>query len=87
MTAPARQRIPAWVKTAYSCFVAILAPCYRATYTHWDFLYCCDLALRVTTAAVWIESPLLVRMQAGAIALPQLLWVIDLLCGSWRACT
>jgi hypothetical protein len=80
MTAPVRQRIPTWVKFAYSSFVAILVPCYWVTYTPWNFLYFCDVALLVTAVAIWIESPLLVSMEAVAITLPQTLWVIDLLC-------
>jgi hypothetical protein len=65
---------------AYSSFVAILVPCYWVTYTPWNFLYFCDIALLVTVVAIWIESRLLVSMQAVAITLPQILWVIDLLC-------
>src|SRR6266511_2581845 len=80
MTTVAGQRIPIWVKVAYSSFVAILVPCYWMTYSPWNFLYFCDVALLVTAVAMWIESPLLVSMQAVAITLPQMLWVIDLLC-------
>ena len=80
MTTSADRRIPMWVKVAYTTFVAVLVPCYWVTYTPWNFLYFCDIALLVTTVAVWVESPLLVSMQAVAITLPQLLWVVDLLC-------
>ncbi len=80
MTTVAGQRIPTWVKLAYSSFVAILVPCYWMTYSPWNFLYFCDVALLVTVVAIWIESPLLVSMQAVAITLPQMLWVVDLLC-------
>ena len=80
MTTAARHRIPTWLKVAYSSFVAILVPCYWVAYTPWNFLYFCDVALLVTGVAIWMESPLLVSMQAVAITLPQILWVIDLLC-------
>jgi hypothetical protein len=80
MITVARQRIPTWVKVAYSVFVGIVVPCYWITYTPWNFLYFCDIALLVTAVAIWIESPLLVGTQAVAITLPQMLWVIDLLC-------
>ncbi|HEV8438601.1 MAG TPA: hypothetical protein VGT40_10945 [Methylomirabilota bacterium] len=73
-------RIPTWVKVAYSCFVAIVVPCYWVTYTPWNFLYFCDVALLATAVAIWVESSLLLSMQAVAITLPQTLWVIDLLC-------
>jgi hypothetical protein len=78
-TVPNR-RIPNWVKVVYSAFVAVLVPSYWVTYSPWNFLYFCDVALLVTAVAIWIESPLLVSMQAVAITLPQLLWVVDLLC-------
>jgi hypothetical protein len=80
MSTRATRRIPRWVKLAYTVFVAILVPCYWVTYTPWNFLYFCDIALLVTGVAIWIESPLLVSMQAVAITLPQMLWVVDLLC-------
>jgi len=80
MTTPAHRRIPIWVKVAYSAYVAVVVPCYWVAYTPWNFLYFCDIALLVTAVAIWIESPLLVSMQAVAITLPQILWVVDLLC-------
>ena len=80
MTMVTNRRIPTWVKVAYSVFVAIVVPCYWVTYSPWNFLYFCDIALLVTGVAIWIESPLLVSMQAVAITVPQLLWVIDFLC-------
>ena len=80
MTTPADRRIPIWIKVAYSAYVAVVVPCYWVAYTPWNFLYFCDIALLVTAGAIWIESPLLVSMQAVAITLPQILWVVDLLC-------
>jgi hypothetical protein len=80
MTTRADRRIPIWVKVAYSAYVAVVVPCYWVAYTPWNFLYFCDIALLVTAVAIWIESPLLVSMQAVAITLPQILWVVDLLC-------
>jgi hypothetical protein len=80
MTTGTKRRIPSWVKVAYSVFVAVLVPCYWVTYSPWNFLYFCDIALLVTAVAIWIESPLLVSMQAVAIVLPQMLWVVDFLC-------
>jgi hypothetical protein len=47
------------------------------TYTPWNFLYFCDIALLVTLPALWLESPFLVSTQTVAILLPQTLWVID----------
>ena len=80
MTTPEGRRIPIWVKVAYSAYVVVLVPCYWVAYTPWNFLYFCDIALLVIAVAIWIESPLLVSMQAVAITVPQILWVVDLLC-------
>ena len=73
------RHLPIWLKIGYSAFVAALVPCYWATYGPWNFLFVCDVALLVTVAALWRESPLLVSMQAVAITLPQALWLLDLL--------
>ena len=75
-----RPAIPLWVKVVYSGFVAILVPFYWVTYSPWNFLYFCDIALLVTAVAIWIESPLLISMQALAIMVLQLIWVVDFLC-------
>src|SRR6476646_2546322 len=80
MKAEVNGGIPYWVKVAYFAFVAVLVPSYWVTYSPWNFLYFCDVALLVTAVAIWIESPLLVSMQAVAITLPQILWVVDFLC-------
>jgi hypothetical protein len=69
--------IPLWVKIPYTTFVAVLVPYYWRTYGPANFLWFCDIALLVTLAALWLESPFLFSMQAVAIALPQLLWVVD----------
>ena len=79
MTIPTHARVPLWIKLFYSAFVAVLVPLYWMTYGPWNFLYFCDIALLVTAAALWIESPLLISMQAVAIMAPQMLWVLDLL--------
>jgi len=71
------QRIPLALKIAYTAFVAVLVPYYWVTYTPWNFLYLCDVALLVTLAALWLESPFLASTQAVAILLPQALWVVD----------
>ena len=80
MTTVTNRGIPIGVKLAYSAFVAVLVPSYWVTYSPWNFLYFCDIALLVTGVAIWIESPLLVSTQAVAITVPQTLWVVDFLC-------
>src|SRR5437588_10712575 len=80
MTRMTQRRVPLGVKLAYSAFVVLLVPFYWVTYSPWNFLYFCDLALLITGVAIWIESSVLVSMQAVAITAPQMLWVVDLLC-------
>ena len=70
-------RIPLWLKVAYSAFVAVLVPYYWRTYGPVNFLWFCDIALLVTLPALWLENAFLFSMQAVAIVLPQLLWVVD----------
>ena len=70
-------KIPLSLKLPYTAFVAVLVPYYWRTYGPLNFLWFCDVALLVTLVALWRESPFLFSMQAVAIALPQLLWVVD----------
>jgi hypothetical protein len=74
-----RRTIPLWVKVVYTAFVAVLVPFYLLEYGPTNFLYFCDVALLMTLAAVWLESPLLASMPAVGILLPQALWQIDFL--------
>jgi hypothetical protein len=76
-----RARIPTWLKVGYTAFVAVLVPYYWRTYGPVNFLWFCDIALLVTVVALWLESPFLFGMEAVAITLPQLLWVVDFTAG------
>src|SRR5262245_15300524 len=71
------QRLPLWLKLAYTAFMAVLIPVYWYYYGPTNFLYFCDVALFLTLAGVWLESPLLISMCAVGILAPQALWVID----------
>jgi hypothetical protein len=74
---PLHGKIPLWLKVAYTAFTAILIPFYWVQYGPANFLWFCDVALLVTLAALWLESPFLASMQAVGIVLPQLLWAAD----------
>ena len=74
-----KPRIPLWLKLAYSAFMAVLLPVYLHYYGPTNFLYFCDVALILTLAGIWLESPLLISMCAVGILAPQALWVIDFL--------
>jgi hypothetical protein len=75
----ANRRIPLWVKLVYTSVVGVVVPYFWVTYTPWNFLYFCDIALLTTCLGMWLESPLLISMQAIGITLPQMLWVVDYL--------
>src|SRR4051812_1875043 len=70
--------IPLAVKLAYTLFVLVMASFYLPQYGPLNFLWFCDVALLVTGVGIWLESPLLISMQAVAITLPQIAWCIDL---------
>lgn len=74
-------RLPLALKLAYSAFMAVLIPVYLVNYGPTNFVYFCDLALLLTLAGVWLESPLLVSMPTVGILAPQILWVVDFLFG------
>ncbi len=47
-----RHRIPLALKLAYTAFVAVLVPYYWVTYSPWNFLFFCDVALLIALAAL-----------------------------------
>ena len=57
--------------------MAVLIPVYLHRYGWTNFLYFCDIALVLTLAGLWIDSPLLISMSAVGILLPQLFWAFD----------
>jgi hypothetical protein len=77
--AQSTNRLPLWLKLAYTAFMAVLVPVYWRNYGPTNFFYFCDVALIITLVAVWIESPLLVSMCAVGILASQALWVVDFL--------
>ncbi len=76
-----RPRIPIALKLAFTAFLCVLVPYYWTAYTPWNFLFFCDVALLMTLAALWLESPLLSSICAVGITIPQALWVLDFLTG------
>ena len=76
-TEPTANKIPLWLKIAYTAFLAVMVPFYWVNYGPSNFLWFCDVALAVTLVAIWKESAFLTSMQAVAIIFPQTMWVID----------
>jgi hypothetical protein len=74
-------RIPGWLKVAYTAFMAVLVPVYWINYGPTNFLYFCDIALFFTLVAIWTESRILTSIPTVGILLPQLLWCLDFACG------
>jgi hypothetical protein len=77
----AGRRIPLWAKLAFTAFMAVLVPSYVHFYGPTNFLYFCDVALFVTLAAMWTESPLLASIAAVNVLLPQIMWCADFVAG------
>jgi hypothetical protein len=74
---PAVRRIPVWIKVAYTAFCAVLVPVYLRSYGPSNFLFFCDVALLLTLAGMWLESPLVISMCCVGILLPQMFWLVD----------
>ena len=75
---PAAQSLPLWLKIVYALFVCVLIPTYWYHYGFADsFLWISSLALLITLAAVWLESPLLASMQLVSALLLELMWTFD----------
>jgi hypothetical protein len=72
-------RLPLWLKLAYTAFMAVFVPVYWQHYGPTNFLYFCDVALIITLVGIWIENPFMISMCAVGILVPQALWVIDFL--------
>ena len=77
IVAPASTRVPLWLKLAFTAFMFVLVPVYWTYYGPTNFLYFCDIALLLTLAGLWLNSPLLISMCAVGLLAPQTLWVVD----------
>jgi hypothetical protein len=79
--ASSSHKLPIQLKIALTVFVSVLIPVYLVApdYGPQNFLYLCDIALFFTAVALWLESRLLLSMQAVGILVVQVLWTIDYL--------
>jgi hypothetical protein len=73
--------VPIPLKLGYTAFVVLLVPIYWRAYGAANFLWFSDIALLVTAAALWLESPLLASMQAVSVLILELAWIVDYLIG------
>jgi hypothetical protein len=74
---PAAALIPLWIKVAHTIIVLITVAVYAVKYPVGNFLWLSDIALLVTAAALWLESPLLASMMAVGTLLPEMLWNVS----------
>src|SRR5205085_5531443 len=72
------RRVPLWLKVAYTTFVVVIIRPYLRQYGWRNFLWFSDVALFATVPALWLESPLLVSMQAVSVTIPETGWTLDL---------
>jgi len=72
-------QIPFLLTLSCTLFVAILVPIYWWYYGPSNFLWFSDLALFITTAALWLESPLLASTQVLSVGFLEMIWLADFL--------
>lgn len=77
MVGAAPARIPLGLKLAFTAFMAVMVPFYWITYGPTNFLYFCDVAMFLTLAALWTESPLAASIPAVGLIFPQAVWCVD----------
>ena len=70
--------VPVWLKLLATGWLLVWVPVYWHAHGPANFLWFCDLANFVLTAALWLESPLLLSTQAVSVLLVQLLWIADI---------
>ncbi|MFC0446118.1 hypothetical protein ACFOD1_00555 [Pseudidiomarina halophila] len=76
------QRIPLWLKVAYTLMVAVIIPVYWHTLGPTNFLWFSDIALILMVPALWWENRLLASTMAVAVLLLELSWIADFLSGA-----
>ena len=73
-SAVSAQRIPLWLKIAYTAFLAVMIPVYWVNYGPTNFLYFCDVALLLTLIGMWRENanpglPPAIRLPHGCLSI------------------
>ena len=72
------RRIPLWLKIGWAAWLAAWAPLYWHHYGPQNFLWFCDIANVALGVALWLESPLVLSMQALSVLVVQILYTVDL---------
>lgn len=72
-------QIPFLLPLSLTLFIVVLVPIYWRQYGPANFLWFSDLALFISTAAMWLESPLLASTQALSVGFLETVWLVDYL--------
>lgn len=70
-------KIPIFIKVLATCFLFVVIPVYWVNLGPKNFLWGSDIALFITTLALWFESRFLASMMAVGVLLLEVLWNID----------
>jgi hypothetical protein len=70
-------RLPLWIKVAFTLWFAAWVPTYLGFFGPKNFLWLCDLCNFILLIALWSESRLLFSSQFVAVLLLDVLWTID----------
>ncbi len=70
-------KIPLLIKILATCFLFVFVPVYWVNLGPENFLWGSDIALFVTTFALWFENRFLASMMAVGVLLLEVLWNID----------
>lgn len=71
------QRLPLWLKLAFTLWILVWAPAYAWKLDWQNFLWLCDLASFLILVALWTESRLLISAQLLAVFMVGVFWAVD----------
>ncbi|RAW08709.1 hypothetical protein DKQ62_01805 [Halomonas elongata] len=72
-----RERLPLWLKVAFTLWILFWAPAVATQVGIQNYLWLCNLANFLLLAGLWAESRLIISMQWLATALVGSLWALD----------
>jgi hypothetical protein len=72
-----KNRLPLWLKIAYSIWLFAWLPVYVATHAPIEFLWFCHIGNIVILFGLWYENSLLISWQAVSLLVLQSMWTVD----------
>jgi len=72
-------RVPLWLKLAFTLFIVAWVPVVVRVYSAKNFLWVCDVSNFILLIALWTENRLLASSQLVAVVLVDLLWSVDVI--------